>query len=221
MSLAETLSSNGDLHESILKIVPGGLAGTSTSSDTPLSPSNAKNGEQDEHYTEESTKREPPSLPHLRTLLHVRRQLQSTIQTFNQALSFPFPPSLLTTTTSSLITVSAVNQDPDLESKGQVALSRLKHEVMERMADEGGLEKARARVQELKDLCSVWKGTGEERARNKWIEGLDGEVEEEARRREGSRKGNDGSAVRGIAESGGGATGPGFLRRLREEIYLE
>lgn len=133
------------------------------------------------------------------------------------------PPSLLTTNTSSLISVSAPNVDPDLEAKGQVALGRLKQEVVE-MLERGDVAAARARVRELRDVCEIWKGTGEERARGKWVDGLEAVVEErEGRGKGGGRpglEGREGSAVRGVETSGSGA-GPGFLRRLREEIYME
>lgn len=133
------------------------------------------------------------------------------------------PPSLLTTNASSLISVSAPNVDPDLEAKGQAALGRLKQEVVE-MLERGDATAARARVRELRDVCEIWKGTGEERARGKWVDGLEGVVEEgEGRGKVGGRprvEGREGSAVRGVETSGSGA-GPGFLRRLREEIYME
>lgn len=133
------------------------------------------------------------------------------------------PPSLLTTSTSSLISVSAPIIDPDLESKGQAALARLKQEVLD-MLERGEMAAAKARVQELRDMCEIWKGTGEERARGKWVDGLEAVVED----REGSGKASarpriekrEGSAVRGVETSGSGA-GPGFLRRLRDEIYME
>ncbi len=92
----------------------------------------------------------------------------------------------------------------------------------------GGLERARERVRELREVCGVWKGTGEEKARVKWVEGLEGMVDEEERRREkrvpaqgqGRR---EGSAVRGIVgvEPEVRSGTPGFLRRLRDEIYME
>lgn len=90
----------------------------------------------------------------------------------------------------------------------------------------GEMGKARARVGELRDLCGVWKGTGEEKARLKWVDGLEALIEEEVRRREDvSRRAGGGGArreqsvTRSVAETASG--GPGFLRRLREEIYME
>lgn len=244
LSLADSLSSRGDLHESIRKFVPDGFEKASLSPEPPHSPSKTKHSSQGQlpppernaqdnlQITNPSSIGEPEALPHLRTLMQVRAQLQTVIQRFNLALSFPFPPSLLTTTTSSLISVNPPTQDPDLESKGQAALSRLRQEVFDILADEdgrgGGADRARERLGELREICEIWKGTGEARARLKWVEGLEALVDDEIQKKEeGRRKGVGGrqevrretSTVRG--QSDGGGSGPGFLRRLREEIYLE
>ena len=92
------------------------------------------------------------------------------------------------------------------------------------MLERGDVPAARARVRELRDVCEVWKGTSEERARGKWVDALEGVVEEKVGRgkasfRPGAVK-RDGSAVRGV-ETSGSIAGPGFLRRLRDEIYME
>ena len=92
----------------------------------------------------------------------------------------------------------------------------------------GGLERARERVRELREVCEVWKGTGEERARGKWVEGLEGMVDEEERRREkrvpaqglGRREGSAVRSLVGVEPEVRSGT-PGFLRRLRDEIYME
>ena len=94
----------------------------------------------------------------------------------------------------------------------------------------GGVERARERVRELREVCGIWKGTGEERARGKWVEGLEGMVDEEERRRarrgtvvQGQQGRREGSAVRGGVglEPEVRSGTPGFLRRLRDEIYME
>lgn len=132
------------------------------------------------------------------------------------------------------------NADPDAEAKGQAALSRLKQEVMDLLADTegrgGGVERAMERIGELREVCVIWKGTSEERARTKWVNGLEAIVEDEVRRREeGKRRGPVGgavggqgvrrevSAVKGLADAGEVSRSgtPGFLRRLRDEIYAE
>ena len=245
LSLADSLSSRGELHESILKFVPGGLDHSDQGPETALTPSKARHNSQNMDSSHASTVqqqsgdensrssiREPEALVKLRTLLHVRAQLQAVIQRFNLALSFPIPPSFLATTASSLISVNAPNQDPDLESKGQAALSRFRAEVTEILADVDGrgdsTERAKERVWELRELCTIWKGTGEERARNKWVDGLDQMIDDEAKKKQerqtkGGRVGQeakrDTSTARSAVDSTG--SGPGFLRRLREEIYMD
>ena len=240
LSLVDSLSSRGDLTGSILQFVPDGLDQPARLSKAPSSPTMLKDANQELAFQQhpsrdnlpDSLTREPEALPRLRTLLHVRKQLQTVIQRFNLALSFPLPPSLLTTTTSSLISINPPNQDPDLESKGQLALSRIKQEVLDLLTDAegrgGGLERSRQRIADLRELCIIWKGTGEEKARLRWIDNLEQTVDDEVKRKEeGKRKGNavrpevkrDASAIRGTNDASG--SGPGFLRRLREEIYME
>ena len=243
LSLVDSLSLRGDLTEDILRFVPTGLVLRDRSQEDPSSPVRARgdsqglklrqpgSGSQSDDPIPESLK-EPEALPRLGTLLHVRAQLQTVIQRFNLALSFPLPPSLLATTTSTLISVNPPNQDPDLESKGQAALTRIKQEVMDLFVDAegrgGGVERARERIADLRDLCTIWKGTGEERARIKWIDGLEQIIDDEvrkkgeSRRRGGGPKGEarlDASSGKGAGDASG--SGPGFLRRLREEIYME
>lgn len=97
-------------------------------------------------------------------------------------------------------------------------------------------------VQELRACVVVWKGTGEEKARGKFVDELEDIVEEERRKRGESNPikenpkpslGRSGSAPpaslnRGIpaplSRSTDTTSGPGFLRnlqRLRDEIYME
>ncbi len=219
VSLAETLSSNGDLHESILKFVPAGLETT----DVPPTPSKAKPVLGDGIVARPG---EPAALPQLRTLLHVRQQLQATIAQFNLALSFTLPPSLLVSAASSLISVAPPTTDPDAEAKGQASLSRLRGEVTD-LLHAGEIEKAKTRVAELRDVCVIWKGTSEEKARRKWVDGLEGLLEEDVQRRQelDRRKGSSAaprqaqSTPKPVAETS--SSGPGFLRRLRDEIYME
>lgn len=99
-------------------------------------------------------------------------------------------------------------------------------------AGDEGVEKARRRVEELRECVGVWKGTGEERARERWVRELEAWVEGEVAKR-GRREGS-GSATVGKDEKREERRGPereelpsrtgsgaGFLRRLRDEIYLE
>ncbi|KAL9602679.1 MAG: hypothetical protein Q9219_001669 [cf. Caloplaca sp. 3 TL-2023] len=210
------------------------------------------------HPNPQNEEPSPPILP-LSNLLHIRSSLQKTTQLFSLALSWPMPPSLLPSPpqNSSLISISSPSTQESIaeaEAKGQEALGRLKAEIEgmmlreeEEEEEEGegsGVERARERVKELRACVGVWRGTGEEGARRKWVEGLEGWVEGEGRKRrkrkmEGVSKdvggggGGGGGGGRGVDDKGvmGGkgeetlpvrtGSGAGFLRRLRDEIYSE
>ncbi|KAG4217715.1 hypothetical protein PC116_g33805, partial [Phytophthora cactorum] len=68
------------------------------------------------------------------------------------------------------------------EEKGQQVLKQLKEEIsgyLTKSADPvEGIEKAAHRIEELKELTKVWKGTAEEKGRTKFIEGLAKMVED-------------------------------------------
>ena len=109
--------------------------------------------------------------------------------------------------------------------------------------ERGEIGRARARVKELRDCVAVWRGTSEERARGKWVGEVEGWVEGFlVGKGEGSgggevvkRKMGDGERGGGLVVGGGGGrngveqgttpartgSGAGFLRRLREEIYMD
>ena len=235
------------LGEAIEAVVPGGLPPPPSLPTSKQQEDDAKTAQTQDG--QDAADSEPPALPNLRTLHNIRTHLQSVIQVFNLALSFPFPPSLLTTAASNIVSITSPDADPDAERKGQAALAKLRGEVVELLGagDTGG---ARRRVQELREVCGVWRGTGEERARGRWVEGLEGLVEgkegeeEGGRERERERKGGGGrkragGREEGVSGGGGGGGGRqtpvgekggkeagtggggGFLRRLRDEIYLD
>lgn len=108
---------------------------------------------------------------------------------------------------------------------------------------EGGIEKARERVKELKECVQVWKGTSEEKARAKWVGEVEAWVEESIAKfvaaKEGMNAGKEGwqregRGGKGVGGDGGRGrvngvetppartgSGAGFLRRLRDEIYMD
>lgn len=241
LSLSENLSSSGNLHSVISQFVPQNIdhAKSRHSEDSSNSGAIKSPSRGSEPFPPppkvQSVKSSEPPINDLRTLLHVRTLLTRITQTFSLALLWPFPPSLLSTTASSIISVSSP-ADPTLEAKGQVACTRLRQEIVD-LLDEGetlvdgndGLERAAARVMQLRECVGVWKGTGEEKARSKFVDGLEGIVEERARRqaRHESEKELSGSLAGEARSDGKGATvgvGPGLFRnlqRLREEIYMD
>ena len=186
-------------------------------SQTPLTPSNGAlsrdttRGEGREEEGEGATTPQK-TLSHLRTLLHVRALLTATTQIFNAALSFPspLPPSTPT------------KQDEEEQ------LHVLQQELEALAAGEDGEKRARERIRELREVVSVWKGTGEERARGRVVDVLEGVVE---RRREGLGLGQGRRPAAAVVETraldaggGSGGGGRGFLeglQRLRGEMGMD
>lgn len=180
---------------------------------------------------EETQGPDPEALTSLRTLHQVRGSLQRIIAIFDAALSWPLPPSTLSIS-SSLISVSSPSTGlrPSQEAAGQEAAARLKSEIGDLLAKgpEEGVLAAEKRVDELRELVGVWKGTVEEKARGKFVDGLARTVAE--RRKEVEGKGGlvgSGRAEGEVERNGKNAPadgGRGFLKnlqRLREEIYLD
>ncbi|KAL8923865.1 MAG: hypothetical protein Q9172_002953, partial [Xanthocarpia lactea] len=157
-TLVEALGERGDLNPAIKTFIPTGLQLSNTGIDdgggSPIASVQQHNEEQTHATAPQSatTANNQPPISQLRTLLSVRTALTSLTQTFSLALSWPMPPSLLPSTTSSLISIASPSSQTttsDLESAGQAALARLRAEV-EEMVMGGDVEKARERVEELR-----------------------------------------------------------------------
>ena len=183
-------------------------------------------GENDQDTT--TTQHTPLYITHLQTLTLVRSRLDHVIRVFGDAMHWTLPPSELSLT-SSLISVSAPEADSDTatrERKGKDFAEKLRAEISDLVTgDEAGSEAAMVRIQALRDLAEVWKGTGEEKARAKFVDGLVRLVEERQRavesaagqRRRGGRSG--GVSKPPPAQKSGGLLDN--LQRIRENIYLE
>lgn len=138
---------------------------------------------------------EPQYISQLRMLTKVRQRLDGVIKIFGEAMQWTLPPSEVTTITSSFISVSAPESGPDSQSreqKGKEFAERLRTEIADVVlsADDSreGLKAAEARIDALRDLAQVWKGTAEEKARIRFVEGLAKLAEE--RRQDLERGGN-------------------------------
>ncbi|KAI9811771.1 MAG: hypothetical protein M1827_005316 [Pycnora praestabilis] len=152
----------------------------------------------------------PPYLTHLRTLSLVRSRLETVIQVFGSAMDWTLPPSEVSVT-SSLISVSAPepgSENYSREEKGQEVSRKLRDEITELLVSDGGgeagVEVAVARVEELRNLAGIWKGTAEEKARNRLVEGLAKMVEDRNRslqRETSDRRQRDGDPLRTHNES--------------------
>lgn len=131
---------------------------------------------------------EPSYVQQLRTLTLVRSRIETVVKTFGEAMDFGFPPSEVSVS-SSFLSVSAPepgSQQQSSEEKGQQNLQKLRDEISNLLRPAkksgvdpvAGIEKAANRIEELKDLNTVWKGTVEEKGRSRFIESLAKMVED-------------------------------------------
>jgi hypothetical protein len=180
---------------------------------------------------------EPEYITNLRTLNQVRSRLEDVVQTFGDAMEWPLPPSEISFS-SSFISVSGPDLDADgrdREEKGQEMMKKLRAQVTELMDSEGGgqagLDAANRRVEALRVLASVWNGSAEEKARNRFVDSLAKIVEDRRRSleqqqaaSEQNQRASSRSRPEARRDSDSGAPAGGLFRnlqRLREEIYLE
>ncbi|KAK9424602.1 hypothetical protein SUNI508_03478 [Seiridium unicorne] len=187
LSLSESLSDG--LQDDIVKFVPhglqeqtelrlnGNLDGGQRKVSTSIAP-DANNA------SEDKTAEDPAYITQLRTLTLVRARLDSVIKTFGDAMEFVFPPSELSVS-SGFLSVSAPDaggQDHSTEEKGQQVLKKFRDDISELLYKSkdpvAGVEKALLRVEVLKELSQVWKGTAEEKGRTKFIDSLAKMVED-------------------------------------------
>lgn len=188
------------LKDDVAKFVPGGLrveaepsADTSSTEDSP----------EETPQNQQAPPADPiadPAISSLHTLTTVRTRLETVIHLFGEAMHWTLPPSALSPP-SSLLTISA--PDPAAEQRGKDFASALRSEIADLIAGdlEEGPAKAEARIQALRELAGVWRGTAEEKARTRFVEGLVGLVEERTR-----EVGKERERERGVARGGRSAS---------------
>lgn len=183
---------------------------------------------------------EPEYLERLRTLTAVRSRLDAVIKVFGDAMAWPVAPSEFSGVASSFISVSTPESEADSRSREEKAkdfAEKLRAEINEVIGtgnDMSSLEAAAAKLDELRQLAEVWKGTAEEKARLKLVESLRKPVEEREK-----ALGRTGQSRKPIVPSPRGADyrygnldtsravsegGYGFLnnlRKLKDEMYLD
>ncbi|KAI1422114.1 hypothetical protein F5Y12DRAFT_654492 [Xylaria sp. FL1777] len=230
LSLSETLADT--LHDDIVKFVPEGLqeqaveakganatisrsastshqrrASVATTIPPPATPAEETSTTAPTDGVARSAT-DPAFITQLQTLTLVRSRLDTVVKTFGDAMEFVFPPSELSVS-SSFLSVSAPEPGSEArstEEKGQKVLKQLREEISG-LLNTGpdpveGIEKAARRIEELKELTTVWKGTAEEKGRTKFIDSLARMVEdrhkelmremEQAGRRDGGTDGESG-----------------------------
>lgn len=152
----------------------GSLASQALPADAPVSP-NARRASQAKSMASSAT---PEHLTKLHTLTQVRERLDSVVKVFGDAMQWTIPPSELSLA-SALISVSAPEPGADSQSreeKGKEYAERIRTEIADlvagNMSSQAGYDAASARIQSLRDLAQVWKGTSEEKARIKFVDSL-------------------------------------------------
>ncbi|KAI1388933.1 uncharacterized protein F4822DRAFT_262562 [Hypoxylon trugodes] len=188
LSLSETLSDG--LHKEVTRFIPDGIRelpdtkASGTAQPTQRRESEAKPPTNLESIPQDNNSQDPQYISQLQTLTLVRSRLDTVVKTFGEAMEFVFPPSELSVG-SSFLSVSAPEPGVEAhstEEKGQQVLRQLKEEISGLLAKSSdpveGIEKAAHRIEELKELTKVWKGTAEEKGRTKFIDGLAKMVED-------------------------------------------
>jgi hypothetical protein len=200
---------NDGLTEDIKVFVPQGLLSPKKSNvkSTGLHEDESHSALKGHDQIEEATARTPGYMVELKMLSKVRNELENVIKTFGNAMEWPIPPSEVSVA-SSFISVSA--PDPGSEShsreeKGRQVAKELREQInalFESDSDpEIGVQAAASRVNELRELSKVWKGTAEEKARTKFVDGLARTVEEKHRAIERERAQQPSSRVEGSVTS--------------------
>lgn len=242
IGLSETLTEV--LRDDIAKFVPGDSSARAAAASGRRADLVSEKAEDTASTKEEETAEgqkdiaghaDPEYITNLRTLNKVRSRLEDVVQTFGDAMEWPLPPSEISFS-SSFISVSGPEMGTDghdQEEKGQETMKKLRNEISELLESEGGgragYDAALRRVEALRTLAAVWKGSAEEKARIRFVDSLARIVEERRRvlehqqtMAEQSQREPRSREQRRDSESG--APGGGLFRnlqRLREEIYLE
>ncbi|PSK41836.1 hypothetical protein B9Z65_9222 [Elsinoe australis] len=183
------------------------------------------------------TAAEPEHIQQLRTLTRVRARLDAVIKVFGEAMEWPVAPSELS---SSLISVTAPHVTPEeqrnREEKGKEAAQKLRDHITNLLENgrtpEEGIATATERINDLRRLAIVWKGTAEEKYRARFIDGLAKMVEDEqkklAKKSEGRRQTSvaPSQSDRHLADQTRGQTENSYgfmssLRKIRGDIYIE
>lgn len=178
---------------------------------------------------------DPEFMQQLRLLGHVKARLEEVIRVFGDALKWPIPPSDVSMA-STLISVSA----PELgvtstveDDKARATIRAYREQIVDLLNSEGGgfegLEAAQQRIQAYQNLALIWKGTVEEKARNRVVEGFAKLADDrrKALETQSQRRSHIDSARSSAQPSRSGTPGLqsggllGGLRKLRDEIYLD
>lgn len=176
----------------------------------------------------------PVFITQLRTLGLVKARLESVISVFGEAMKWPVPPSEVSGS-GALISVSAPElgiQSTEEDDKARDVERTIRGEIQSLLDSEGGsagLLAATKRGEQYRVLASIWKGTAEEKARNRFVDGLSKMVEDRRRlldargiNQRSNPSQRSGSVQGRPARSEGAASGLfRNLARFKDDLYLE
>ena len=233
LGLSEALTEG--LQDDVVSFVPGGLGYDLTRKQSRTAETNGHRRRSSTVTVPKTPTREiltpvvdPPYIQQLRTLTLVRSRLDTVIKTFGDAMAWTFPPSEVSVS-SSFLSVSAPepgSEQHSTEEKGQEVSKKLRDEIADLLIGGDpidGIEAAAKRVEELKELAIVWKGTAEEKGRIRFVENLARMVEDRHREllREAEKDGRLRQRVETLHEDGDDEEnkaqgGYGFINRLQK-----
>ena len=184
---------------------------------------------------EATLRQDPAFIIQLRRLTQVKTRLEAVISLFGEATKWPVAPSEVSGA-NVLISVSAPElgiQTTEEDDKAREATKKIRSEIQDLLDSDGGggsgLAAASRRTDEYRQLAALWQGTTEEKARNRFVDGLTKLVEDRRRNLESrgvtARPRTDSpqrsSSVQGrpVRQEGGGLLRG--LARLKDEIYLD
>ncbi|RMZ89530.1 hypothetical protein DV736_g3238, partial [Chaetothyriales sp. CBS 134916] len=181
---------------------------------------------------------DPAFIIQLRLLCQVKGRLESVIAVFGAAMKWPVPPSEVTGG-NALISVSAPElgiQSTEEDVKAREAERTIRGEIQGLLDEDlgsAGLLAANKRVEEYRLLARLWKGTAEEKTRNRFVEGLVKMVEDRRRVLDAAGSGQRSAAASASQRSGSTQARPAArserataalfrnLARLKDDLYLE
>lgn len=178
---------------------------------------------------------DPAFITQLRTLSQVKARLEAVVSIFGEAMKWPVPPSDLSMA-NSLISVSAPElgmQSTEEDDKAREVIRVIKAEIQDLLDSDGGgqagLEAAAKRVEQYRQLATIWKGTIEEKARIRFVDSLSKLLDDRRRALEtrgmAHRSKNTDPTHRSASAQGRlPKTEGGLFRnlaRLKDDLYLE
>jgi hypothetical protein len=136
------------------------------------------NGTMDDFASAQPSASTPDYVLKLNTLALVKDRLDTVIKVFGNAMDWPTEPI------SSVLDTNTAAENQELERKGKEHMEKQRTEISELVDaavdtdDEDAYNTALQRVEALRNLATVWKGTAEEKSRLKLVDELEKIIED-------------------------------------------